>query len=644
MLSMLRVSHRLIAVLLFCLLSVTVLPSLAQSDPPGTQTLQALQAAVVPARDRADLARRLLGVTVIPTPPTTPPAFKVGDQKAFNVVNLDSNQPFSVQTTLLYETPHSYWWFEVGYAADLARVQQAAEMFESVIYPTVRQYFGSEASPGIDGDVRLYIVHARKLGRGVAGYFEGDSELSRLVVPRSNEHQMFFINLDAFGPDSIGNRDYLLTLAHEFQHMIHANMDGNETVWLDEGLAELAAVLALQGVDRSSAGAFLNRPETQLNTWPQLQSSIPHYGGSYLFAAYFLHRFGEDALRDLVSDPRDGLDSVTSTVQRLKATDPETGAPLTVEDVFADWIVANVMPSSVEARFNYPATTPLPRRAQTRPLTVGTPQSLALTQWGTTYRTLSQPGRYTLRVEGQPLVQVLPTKAASGRYFWWSNRGDQFDTRLTRAFDLTGLSAATLRFKTWFAIETDWDFAYVMVSTDGGATWTPLRLPDGTPGAEGNNYYGPAYTGHSGVEGEASDPAAATWIAQQIDLTPYAGKQILVRFEYITDEAISEPGFAIDDISIPELNFADDAESDGGWTAEGWVRIDNDLPQRYLIQQIAPGAVVEVTRLLLPENGAVVGEWEIEVKAGAAPTILTFSGMTEYTTELGTLTVTVTRR
>jgi hypothetical protein len=630
--------------MLLCLLAATALPSLAQSDPSGTQTLRALQEAVVPARDRADLARRLLGVTAIPAPPTTPPVFKVGDQKAFNVVNLDTNEPFTVQTALLYETAHSYWWFEVGYAADLARVQQAAETFETVIYPTVRRYFGSEASPGIDGDVRLYIVHARKLGRGVAGYFEGDSELSRLVVPRSNEHQMFFINLDAFGPSSIGNRDYLITLAHEFQHMIHANADGNETVWLDEGLAELAAALALEGFDRSSAGAFLNRPDTQLNTWPQLQSSIPHYGGSYLFAAYFLHRFGEDALRDLVSDPRDGLASLTSTLQRRKLTDPATRAQLAVEDLFTDWVVANVIPATADPRFLYPATMPLPRRAKTSPLTADKPQALALTQWGTTYLTVNTPGRYTLRAEGEPLVRVLPTNAASGRYFWWSNRGDQFDTRLTRAFDLTGISAATLRFKTWFAIEADWDFGYVMVSTDNGTTWTPLPLLAGTPGAEGNNYYGSAYTGLSGAANATDNAADARWIEQQIDLTAYAGKAILVRFEYITDEAISEPGFAIDDISIPELSFSDDAESDGGWTADGWVRIDNNLPQRLLIQQISPGTTMEVTRLLLPEDGAVVGEWEIEVKESTAPLILTFSGMTEYTTELAALTVTLTRR
>ena len=37
--------------------------------------------------------------------------------------------------------------------------------------------------------------------------------------------------------------------------------------------------------------------------------------------------------------------------------------------------------------------------------------------------------------------------------FWWSNRGDSIDTRLTREFDLSGLTSATLRFSTWYEIE-----------------------------------------------------------------------------------------------------------------------------------------------------------------------------------------------
>jgi hypothetical protein len=46
----------------------------------------------------------------------------------------------------------------------------------------------------------------------------------------------------------------------------------------------------------------------------------------------------------------------------------------------------------------------------------------------------------------------------------------------------------------------------------------------------------------------------------------------------------------IDDIRIPELGFADDAERDAGdWQAEGWVRTDNGLPQRWELRLVRRG-------------------------------------------------------
>ena len=68
----------------------------------------------------------------------------------------------------------------------------------------------------------------------------------------------------------------------------------------------------------------------------------------------------------------------------------------------------------------------------------------------------------------------MDTTAHSGRYVWWSNRGDESDTTLTRTFDLTGLEQATLQAWLWYDIEKDYDYAYVEVSTDGGQTWEVL--------------------------------------------------------------------------------------------------------------------------------------------------------------------------
>ena len=59
-----------------------------------------------------------------------------------------------------------------------------------------------------------------------------------------------------------------------------------------------------------------------------------------------------------------------------------------------------------------------------------------------------------------------------------------------------------------------------------------------------------------------------------------------MRFQYITDDAVNYPGFFVDDISIPEIGYTDDAESDGDWVSEGWIRTDNTIRQRWLVQLI----------------------------------------------------------
>jgi len=64
-----------------------------------------------------------------------------------------------------------------------------------------------------------------------------------------------------------------------------------------------------------------------------------------------------------------------------------------------------------------------------------------------------------------------------------------------------------------------------------------------------------------------------------------------VRFELLTDGSTTLQGLLLDDISIPEINYSTDAESgDDNWQAEGWIRMDNTLPQTYLVQMIEYGA------------------------------------------------------
>jgi len=86
------------------------------------------------------------------------------------------------------------------------------------------------------------------------------------------------------------------------------------------------------------------------------------------------------------------------------------------------------------------------------------------------------------------------------------------------------------------------------------------------------NSFGPGYSGFS--DG---------WVEDQVDLTPYVGKLVLLRFHYVTDDAINAPGLCLDTIALPELGFYDDASQDKGWRAEGFYRTDTTLPQDYSV-------------------------------------------------------------
>ncbi len=74
---------------------------------------------------------------------------------------------------------------------------------------------------------------------------------------------------------------------------------------------------------------------------------------------------------------------------------------------------------------------------------------------------------------------------------------------------------------------------------------------------------------------------------------------MLLRFEYVTDDAYNAEGFGLDDVTIPEIGFQDDAGTDAGWDAQGFARIDNRRDERYSVQVIALGKTTAVQTLPL---------------------------------------------
>jgi len=610
----------------------TLVPPADRSTPQSTPTFrteQSLIQATLPNRDLNDLALRFTHPQ--PGDParqvTVRNNFSLGDTDQFWVddFNVQPPKPFLITASVTYLTDHAYWWVQEGYNLSEAELMASATKFETETYPTTRAYFGSEWSPGIDNDERIHIL----LGHipGVGGYYASANEYTRLADEYSNQREIFLINLDALKP---GSDHFDSVLTHEFQHMIHWNQDPNEDTWLNEGLSELAQYVNGYGLSNLT-NSYLNNPDTQLTAWElEPQSTGVHYGYGFLFAAYFLDQFGQEAVTQLVAQPANGITGVERTLHDL-------GVPTRFDDLFADFIIANYLndPDLNEGRWGYTLSgfnLPRPSIAIQHD-TFPVERTETVHQYGVDYieiagNQLLSPTDLTINFSGDVTTTLLSNQAHSGRYQWYSNRGDSIDSTLTHEFDLRNLTQATLKFWAWYDIEAGWDFAYVTVSTDQGQTWQVLPATTSTSIYEDGRAYGPAFTGKSGHSSQ--------WVEETVDLSSFAGQMIRLRFEYITDDAINHPGFAIDNIRIPELGYTDDAEiGSTGWVAEGFIRIDNILPQHFIVQIITFDAEGEVTvgRMQLdPGNQGVYSLAGMAQEIQRA--ILVISGQSPVTTTL----------
>ncbi|MGW5768389.1 immune inhibitor A domain-containing protein [Streptomyces longwoodensis] len=191
--------------------------------------------------------------------------------------------------------------------------------------------------------------------------------------------------------------------------------------------------------------------------------------------------------------------------------------------------------------------------------------------------------------DAQALVVQLPEKKvttevvapAQGATQWWSGSGDDLRNTLTRTVDLTGKSSASLSLTGWWDIEKDYDFLYTEVSTDGGASYTPLdgTLADGTAiPRDGSNK--PALTGTVETHQKLTFP-----------LNAYAGQKVQLRFRYATDGGVAQKGFTADEITVTADGaalFSDNAETaDAAWTANGFSRIGASITDDYAQYYIA---------------------------------------------------------
>ena len=499
------------------------------ADTISTETIQTLDQSIVPENDVYELACRLQGNCNVPNTLPAPAApLTVGTKQKFWILNADTNENFQIDATLLYITPLTYFWAEEGANVNEDDMKALMDTFDNKIIPTDREFFGSEWTPGVDNDPHIYVLYAGNLGSNIGGYFSSSDEYNPLVRQYSNGHEAYVLT----SSQPLGDEYAYSTLAHEFVHMIQWPTDRNDVSWINEGFAELGAFL--NGYDVGGADwYYVQSPDLQLNDWATNDSPDfgSHYGQSFLYLAYFLDRFGEEATKALTANPENDLASVDDTLKTLNATDPQTGKLITADDVFMDWAAAMyLMDDNVgDGRYTYHNYPNAPQTSDTETISncPQSPMTRDVHQYGIDYINITCAGDHTLTFTGSTAVHMLPVDPYSGSYAFATNLGNESDMTLTREFDFTNVSGpVTLSFRTWYDLEKDYDYLYLEVSEDG-EHWQIITTPSGTGEDPSGNSYGWGYNG-----------ATNDWIQEDVDLSQYAGKKVQVRFEYVTDAAV----------------------------------------------------------------------------------------------------------
>lgn len=133
----------------------------------------------------------------------------------------------------------------------------------------------------------------------------------------------------------------------------------------------------------------------------------------------------------------------------------------------------------------------------------------------------------------------VPLRSHSRSQSYFSGQGPEQDNTLTTAepIEIPAGSTGVVSYWTYFDIEPGFDFGYVEVSDDDGASWQVVDVVNG----------------HSG-----------DWVKRSADLAGFEGATVLLRFRYDSDLLIDlgfHEGWYVDDITVDSAQWTTIAES-----------------------------------------------------------------------------------
>lgn len=373
-------------------------------------------------------------------------------------------------------------------------------------------------------------------------------------------------------------RTYEGVFAHEYQHLLESYQDPDEVNFVNEGLSDFAISLVGYGtpearVDQPGADSHIycfqgfgtvqtpyntnpracGGPQNSLTLWGDEGSGneiLADYGNAWSFQLFLFDRYG---LKFISALHRDGADQGLAGVQ--KQLDRFAGG-VKVDRVIHDYQTMNLVDRYVGGR-THASSTGYPLAKITTPSLFATvnlrnPSAYAkpgAAPNGADYVALrSTPSRFlkgsdlsSVTFSGdttlapQPLLWTSVTDAPgrAGNPTLWSGNSSNLDSAAVASVTVPTANP-TLTYTERHLAEETYDYAYTVVSTDGGKTYTPL--------ANANTVAGPL--------GPALNGDAAAFTTQTFDLSTYAGQTVLLGFRYVSDGGVNDGGWYVDDVNV----------------------------------------------------------------------------------------------
>jgi hypothetical protein len=373
--------------------------------------------------------------------------------------------------------------------------------FDTNIYPTVTDYFG------------VPVFHD---GSSAALPFDYYDELGRTIIMISNIGDTYYrdptfpsfiagfywgyyyeyymdrniINIDAdfwethLYPTETGT-GFVGTVAHEMQHLIHDDYNTDDDTWMNEACSTFAEWLCDYGTPWGDINWYMATPDNSLTEWGDQgpYNILADYGVVFLWAMYLNDYFGPAFLGNFVQSGIPGIAGLETLM-----------FPLTFNEVYYNWRIANLIDTDAFGpQYNYvnldlSEANPI-RQYEVRPKT-----AMYGSEFGYTYTILDDmtPLKKIVAYGSDYIRFTKLSRDIKGKLFAfmgeneiaaWDDQEPGFG--YAGAFNLmNSLLVAEayvdpadpeLAIMTWYDIEATWDFGFVQVSTDDGATWVSLE-------------------------------------------------------------------------------------------------------------------------------------------------------------------------